>query len=155
MCYLSTLFDVLPDAKVIWTHRDPVKSIPSYASLLSLSQRSLFGEYDPKQIGKAVIDIYRVGIDRDLTYRKTSSVGNQILDIHCHQIAPNPLQIMELVCDFVGHSFVEAERDRVNKWLTAKRTEKNGSHQYEMSEFGLNKEQIHKEFEDYFQMVLQ
>ena len=146
MWHLSALFEVFPDAKLIWTHRDPVKSIPSYASLLSLSQRSLFGEYAPKQIGKSVTDIYRVGIDRALAYRKTSSVENQILDIHCRQIAQTPLQVMEVVCDFVGHSFVEAERERVNKWLTAKISEKNGSHQYEMSEFDLNKEQINKDY---------
>ena len=52
MMRLSALFEVYPDAKIIMTHRDPAKVVPSAASLIS-SVRSLYSDYeDPARSGR-------------------------------------------------------------------------------------------------------
>ncbi|MCB0756310.1 MAG: sulfotransferase, partial [Flavobacteriales bacterium] len=69
MWHLDALLDVFPDACIVWTHRDPSKSIPSYCSLASLNWRLLYGEFDPKEMGPYIEDRFKQGIERALAVR--------------------------------------------------------------------------------------
>ena len=49
---LDAILDTYPDACLIWTHRDPARTIASLSSLISSLQNALLGEYpDPSRAG--------------------------------------------------------------------------------------------------------
>ena len=78
MMRLSALFDVYPDAKVIMTHRDPAKVVPSAASLIS-SVRSLYSDYEePARSGMEQLDFGRMSFDRFMADRAQLNKEDQI-----------------------------------------------------------------------------
>ena len=54
--FLDALFEVFPDACVVWTHRDPLDSVASYSSLMSLNRRMIYGRFDPVEIVTHVVN---------------------------------------------------------------------------------------------------
>ena len=146
--HLPTLFAQFPSAKVIWTHRDPYQAIPSYSSLISLSQRILYREYDPVQIGEHVTQIFKIGIDRALHFRDKSE-NDHFLDLHCSEIAKEPLQCINKVCGFLGRELGQNEKKNIQSWLNQQRTDSINAHQYSPEEFGIKRETITDLFQDY------
>ncbi|MGL4565349.1 MAG: sulfotransferase family protein, partial [Halioglobus sp.] len=50
--WIPTLLTVYPDARLIWTHRDPLSALGSFCSIISLAQNSFIGRADPQFIGR-------------------------------------------------------------------------------------------------------
>jgi hypothetical protein len=49
--FLDVLARTLPDARIVWLHRDPARCAASHASLIALNQRVLHGRFDPRAVG--------------------------------------------------------------------------------------------------------
>jgi hypothetical protein len=56
MADIDALLAVFPDVEIVWTHRDPVASVASYCSLISLAQRMLYGRLDAVALGAHIRD---------------------------------------------------------------------------------------------------
>src|ERR1700678_2137116 len=44
--YIETLLKVYPDARLVWTHRDPFVAVGSFCSLISLAHQGFLGQVD-------------------------------------------------------------------------------------------------------------
>src|SRR5262249_9706276 len=62
--YLDSLLAVFPDALVIHTHRDPLKIVPSYASLMSMLRSIGSDAVDPHRIGDESLRLLARGSER-------------------------------------------------------------------------------------------
>ena len=50
--FLEYLFKIYPDARVVWTHRDPYTATGSLASLIQLSHNMFMGKVDYEWLGE-------------------------------------------------------------------------------------------------------
>ena len=133
--HLPSLVNNFPNATILWTHREKEQSIASYASLLSLTQRMLYGQYDAYSIGTSVRNIFEIGLRRAHQFKEENKNNDQILDLQCIDIAENPLPTIEKVCSFVNYKLTANERNSILMWLQRKRSDKLGAHQYNQEEF--------------------
>ena len=153
MMRLSALFDVYPDAKVIMTHRDPAKVVPSAASLIS-SVRSLYSDYEkPARSGKEQLDFWKMSFDRFMEDRAQLNKEDQILDLHFNDFVSDQLACVDKIYQYFGWYLNDASRTRMKNFLASNPKGKHGNHEYSLEDFDLSQDQVFKEFQDYYSFL--
>ena len=67
--HLDAIVDAYPDAKFVMTHRDPVKSVPSWASIVSTIFPPADRQRDLHRLGREVANHLRVGVEHAIAAR--------------------------------------------------------------------------------------
>ena len=146
MWYLEDLLEVFPDACVVWTHRDPAESIPSYCSLASLNWRLLYGEFNPKEMGPYIEDRFKIGIDRALKARE--KIGEErFFDVNFNTLQDDPKKAVNQIMSYFGLDPVSEEK--MERYLTTDRPDNKGKHKYTPDHYGVNPEAVQKRYADY------
>lgn len=136
--HLEAIVAAYPDARFVFTHRDPVRAVPSYASLVS----SIFpaaaspAGHDLERLGREVEGHLREGMVHAIEARGRLGEG-RFLDVHHADLNADPLGTVARIYDFLGLRLdAEVERD-INRWQAANRTGAKGDHRYTPEQFGL------------------
>ena len=144
LSFLPQLFSVYPNAVIIQTHRDPIKSMASAASLLGTlywmrsDQPFEVATFEDIVLGEATA----ARLDHVDHQRDNGEVpAQQFYDSNYHDLMSNPLQALEKLYDFLAMSFDTQDMKRVETYLQNKPKNKFGEHRYE----NLNPEQIKHE----------
>lgn len=147
--FLDSLLSVFPDACIVWTHRDPVASVASYCSLISLNQRMLYGRFDPLPIGKHIIDRFATGVERAMAARDASGKQGQFFDVSFDALVKDPIAVVHQIYEHFSLSAPDGMDERMNDWLNNGRSDKRGKHLYSAERYGLDISAIHEKFSSY------
>lgn len=148
MWYLDALLDAFPDACIVWTHRDPSHSLPSYCSLASLNWRLLYGEFDPKELGPYIEERFLIGIERALAVR--DRIGeDRFLDINFSSLRQDPIAAINNITSYFNLTPVDEQLMRDH--LSTERPDDPGKHSYSAGHYGLDTELIHEHYKDYIE----
>lgn len=149
---LDLLFAVFPDAKVIQTHRDPAKAVPSLCSLLMQMHPMMEeGRYDQRG---------RIMLAREVAkwanaVRKAEAVRqarpDQVLDIVHGDFHRDPMGEIERIYRFIGMEIPEEVRANMALRIEEKPELAHGAHRYDIKDFGLTEEEVRERFGDYIQ----
>ncbi len=146
---LDALLSAYPDARFIWTHRDPATSLPSVASLVGY-WRSLSPGYDPRKVGPEWVALEELCLLRGLDAReRAGNKPKQWLDIHYADMMRDPAGTVERICNHFDMPYSDETRKRVEAWLQANPQTKHGVHEYAAEDFGLKKAQLRERFSFY------
>ena len=146
---LTEIFEVYPDAKIIMTHRDPTKVVPSTASLIS-SVRSLYSDNEDQVItGKEQLETWSLYFDRFLESRRHLQKEDQIIDVKFEDFASDQIGTVKKIYDHFGWELTDETITRFQHFLDKNPRHKNGVHQYELEDFGLTSELVNSKFEAY------
>lgn len=146
--HLDALLDVFPDACIVWTHRDPGRSIPSYCSLASLNWRLLYGEFDPKELGPYIEERFMVGIQRALKVRE--KVGeDRFFDINFKTLLEDPIKGVNSITDHFNLTPISEEK--MQAYLDRDRPDNRGKHKYSDDHYGLDANEIREFYRDYIE----
>lgn len=144
--FVDSLVDVFPDAAIVWTHRDPVDSIASYCSLISLNWRLMYGSFDPHEIGRHIEDRFLSGIQRALAAR--DRLGEEgFYDVDFVQLCDDPCSVLNGISNHFGISPISPES--VDGYLGTKRKDAKGKHKYSVERYGLDAKRIHERYAEY------
>ena len=149
--FIDALLEVFPDARIVWTHRDPVASVASYCSLISLGQRMLYGRIDPGKLGAHIQDRFHTGVTRAMAARDRSGKEDQFYDVDFKDLVRDPAAVVRQVKDWAGMPHDKASEARVQRWLTTERGDKKGAHKYSAEVYGLDARAIHRQYADYIE----
>lgn len=144
--FLDALFDVFPDAAVVWTHRSPFDSIGSYSSMTSLSWRMLYGAVDAHEVGEHISDRFQTGVQRAMDVR--DRVGeDRFFDVDFRQLVTDPAGVLKSI----SHKFDLANSDDadIQAYLATSRADDRGRHSYDAGVFGLDAAHIDDRFSRY------
>ena len=145
---LETLVDTFPDAKIIHTHRDPRKVVPSFCSMMAHTGVLLSERRDWNEVGQRVYAQMSRSIEAGMAARERMS-GSAILDVHYADLMRDPLKEMRRIYDFVELEFDGPAEEAMKAWLAANPKDKNGAHPYSLREFGLDTKAVDQRFERY------
>ena len=134
---LAELLTRYPDARVIQTHRDPLRVVASMASLASVLKRAFSDAADARRIGRDWADRWAGALERFLEIRDASP-GRQFFDVAYDRLVAAPLETVEDVYRFLGLTLSDTARARMQAFLDKHPQNKHGRHQYSMSEYGLD-----------------
>lgn len=134
--FLPTLFDIFPDARVVVTHRDPVKAQGSVTNLLG----AIYWMRSDKPFDA-------VAFEELLTPEGTAGRLNQMIDwieggaipvgqiVHSHyaDLVQSPLDALEKLYVRLGIPFTAQARGAVEEYLAHKPKGKFGAHNYNVN----------------------
>ena len=145
---LDVLLDVFPDAKVIHTHRDPRKVVPSFASMMAHTSALLSDRRDWVEVGRRVADQMARSVDRAIAARTQVAPGT-VLDVHYSKLMADPEQEMKRIHEFLELDWTAESVASMQKWMQGNPQNKYGSHRYSLADFGLVEEEIEERFKAY------
>jgi hypothetical protein len=145
---LHTLLAVYPDARIVQTHRDPVRVLPSVCSLVT-GWRSLYeGSADAKAIGAWQLEMYASMMEHAMDVRAKADPA-QFFDFGFRELVVDPVAaIGRMYTHFGIEPSAEGER-RMRAWHAENRQHKHGGHAYTLEQFGLVEGEIRERFARY------
>jgi hypothetical protein len=152
--YLDTLLDEFPDAHIVHTHRDPVKVIPSGASLNATLWQTHCGVADRHEVGRQWLERMGWSCDRALESR-TRIRADQITDVCFVDAVSDPIGIASAILGDIGMGPSADSVDSMKAWLVQDRKRQSlPVHRYSPADFGLSEDQIRDRFAAYSQQFL-
>ncbi|CAN5392395.1 sulfotransferase [soil metagenome] len=147
--HLEDMVDAYPDVRFVFTHRDPGKSIPSYASFVA----SLFPAYVTQRlgreyIGRAIHQHLLIGMQRAVAARERLG-PKRFLDVHHEEFIAQPIAVIERIYNWLGLELTAEVRAEFERWYSENRTGAHGAHRYTPEEFGLSAAAIRDDYDFY------
>lgn len=146
--WLETILKVYPDARFVWTHRDPLAATGSFCSLLSLSHQAFMGRVDTAWLGKNCSWQAVQHADRIMDFRDRFG-EERVIDVQYGDLMRNPLGTMRTLYAALGDEFTPAAEAQMKAWLDDNPQEKFGRHEYKLAQFGLTPDQVRGMFGRY------
>jgi hypothetical protein len=135
---LAGLLERYPDARIIHTHRDPLRVMASMASHATVLRRAFSDSANPQRIAADWADRWGRALDKFLAVRDRAPAA-QFLDVNFEAIEREPLGAVERVYDFLGWPLTAEARAAMQRFLAANPKNKHGVHRYTLEQFGLNR----------------
>jgi len=145
--WIDTILETYPDARLVWTHRDPFTAMGSFCSIISLGNRSFTGTADPHYVGENCTWQAKQHIDRLMAARERH--GDRIIDVHYADLTRDPLPIMRTLYKALGDEFTPEAEEGMTAWLAENPQNKFGKHEYKLAQYGLSVESLQPVFERY------
>lgn len=149
--FLDSLMKAFPDASIIWTHRDPVQSIASYCSLVSLSRRTFYGNYDPKELGAHIASRFDEGISRAIKVDESKEYANRVHHVNFEDLVGDPAGVVRNICNRFDYNVSENLELLVDNYLNNQRSDKKGKHVYDADLYGLDSKELHHKMSAYIE----
>ena len=139
------LLDVFPDARLLMTHREPVKCIASALRLLELFYKPFTdAPIDPA----GYVEGQAAAIEQHLRNR-TSMPGMPVVDLHFDALVGDSEQAMASVYAGLGMPMSSDARRRIAGWDDHNPQHAKGVHKYALADYGLDAAYINARFGSY------
>ena len=147
MMDLPALLAVFPDARLIFTHRDPLAVVGSAASL-AWNQTVIYSDHaDPARIGEEWLRKTKLQIDR-MRAARDHVPRERMIDVHYEDMEGDWRAAMRRVYDFLDLDIAPA-LPAMERYQERTRTLKRRPHRYSLEEFGLTPGRVLDELDDY------
>jgi hypothetical protein len=148
---LPTLFSVYADARVVVTHRDPLKILPSVASILYSTAYVRSDAVDPQaMLGWFTGETCRGLLDGMTAFRASGAVDpRRFHDLRYADLVAKPLDTIGALYDAFGLRLSAAAEARMRAYLDAKPKGKHGAHRYDFAATGLSRDAERERFRSY------
>ncbi len=149
---LDRLLAAYPDARIVWTHRDPGVVLPSVASLTGYIREATTGTIDEPRFGREWTAHEELVLLRGLGVR--DQVGNddgRFYDLHYRELMADPVGAVAGICGHFGLPFDDASDAAVRRWVDENPRTKHGAHDYTPEQFGLDADGLRRRFAPYIE----
>ncbi|MDR2857553.1 MAG: sulfotransferase [Novosphingobium sp.] len=147
---LDLLFATYPDARVIQTHRDPARAVPSLCSLL-MNLHPIYEEGRREQRAHNML-AREAGkwarAVRDAEAARTRYPG-QVMDVVHGDFHRDPMAVLDRIYAFIGMEIDDDLRAKFARRIAEKPEMQHGVHRYDLADFGMTAEQVREQYGDY------
>lgn len=134
---LEPLLRRYPDARLIQTHRDPLRAIPSIASLVATLRGAFSRRVDPREIGRDCTERLSRALERFLRRRDSLPPG-RVMDVAYTELVASPTAAVERIYAHLGWPLAASARAAMQAYLAANPRHADGVHRYSLRAFGLD-----------------
>ncbi len=147
---LRTLFDVYPDARIVRTHRDPLKTLPSAISLMGTLKWMRCTQVDMSMAPMLLAGGYAYMYQQEIEWRAAGILPDErFVDVDFDALVRDPVGTVESVYQKLGWSFTEEARQQVANYAASKPKDSRGAHRYSLDEIGLDAAEERERFRFY------
>lgn len=146
--FIETLLKVYPDARLVWTHRDPFTAMGSFCSIISLSHMGFTGKVDKEWIAENCTYQAIEHANRIMDAREKLG-KDRIIDVHYADMTTAPIETMRKLYAALGDNFSAEAEAAMQKWLDENPQSKFGKHEYNLDQYGLSVSKLASGFERY------
>jgi len=154
LVFIDLLFATYPDAWVVHTHRDPLKTEPSSLSTLATVRWERSDEAELPEAGTGLGDMMIVLAQR----RAAGELPDRIVDSHFSDLMADPVAAVGKLYGQMKRPFVGAHADAIRSYLAAKPKGKFGKHRYSAEEWGFDPDALRdkmRPYTDYYGIALE
>ena len=146
---LDSLLEIYPDARIVFTHRNPLDAMASGISLAyhwtqystQQADASAIAEWSPKILAK--------GLKRALNVRQNFD-QKRFYDVYHKDISDNPVKAIQDIYKHFDMEFTKTYQKRIQVWMRDNPRSKFGNHVYSAKRFKLNPEIEKNRFHFYY-----
>jgi hypothetical protein len=147
MLDLPALLKIFPDARLIFTHRDPRQLVGSAASL-AWNQTIIYSDHAvPSAIGCEWLRKTELMVARMIDARRTMS-PDRAIDVHYDEMEHDWRAAMARVYRFLGLE-MDSAVPGMERYIERSRTLERKPHRYSLGEFGLREGEVLERLGDY------
>jgi len=145
---LDVLLEAYPDARLVWTHRDPAVVIPSVASFTGYMRASAApAAFDGPRFGREWALLEELVLRRGLDVRDgLADADDRIYDLHYAELMGDPVGSVASIYRHFGVPFGESSSRRVSAFVAAHPQGEHGAHRYRAEDFGLSAAGLRERF---------
>lgn len=142
MLDLDALLKVFPDAKLVFTHRDPLKTVASVISLMWLFSVQHTDAPCRERVRDVWLDFCEQAARRCMQARTHIPAAQQI-DVHYEEMNRDWRTVMRRIYNFGGIEFTPAAEQALGAWLAQSESEnRHGGHRYSLADFGITRQEV-------------
>ena len=155
LVFIDLLFETYPDAWVIHTHRDPLKTEPSSFSTLATVRWERSEDVqlpNPDDPGLSDMMLYLA------QRRAAGELPEQIVDSHFQDLMADPAAAVEKLYGQMDRPFLGAHADAIRNYIAAKPKGKFGKHKYTAEEWGFDPAKLRRKmlpYTEYYGVALE
>ena len=153
--HLEILLQVYPDARIVQTHRDPLKCMSSTTSLMGTLYSMRSDQAFNAQIFENIImgDATAQRLERVIQQRESGLVpAANIADSRYQDLMDDPMACIEQTYQYFGMALTDDARGRMLAYLNAKPKGKHGVHQYQVDEKRSKDRQLFRRYQELYKV---
>jgi hypothetical protein len=146
--HLDAMLAAYPDARVIWTHRDPGPVVTSLASLANAGQRLLTSRSDPRPTAEEWKRKCAFALHSAMAFDENSDDG-WCQHLHYDHLMADPVEAVRGLYRSFGEEVGPLHARRMSAFLDHRPQDAYGRHRYDPADFGWTYAGLAGEFRDY------
>jgi hypothetical protein len=147
---LDALRAVYPDARLVFTHRDPLEVLQSVARLTETLRRPFTRRIDRAEIGRQVSDRWTRGASLLMAAAEpTGGTAEPACHIAFRRLIEDPPRAVARLYDALGLEFSDDLAARLRRVVAAKENGGYGRNQHRLEPYGLDAASERRRFRDY------
>ncbi len=146
LVFIDLLFATYPDAWVVHTHRDPLKTEPSSLSTLATVRWERSDEVELPEAGGTGLGDMMIHLAKR---RAAGELPDRIVDLHFTELVANPVAAVEKLYGQMDRPFLGEHADAIRRYIEAKPKGKFGKHKYSPEEWGFDPVKLREKMRPY------
>jgi hypothetical protein len=146
--HIEALLTEFPDARIVWAHRDPIKSTASFLRLNYLSRAVLGAEIDVDEIVPNVLRQLGEHVSRPLQARRRIG-DHRFFDLHYAELIRDPIGVMRSLYDWAGDELTPSTEQAMLDWLKRHPQDRFGVQPYSLDGAGVTTADLEPVFAEY------
>ena len=147
--FVDTIVELFPDARFLFTHRDPAQTLSSLCSLYAYT-RALFSDaVDPRGLGPELIGSYLPASLERAIERVDRLPPGRVAHVRAPELFADPVSAMANAYRELGIEFSDDTRRGMQSLLDTEATKPKDIHIHSPEGFGLRRDEIRERFSDY------
>ena len=136
---LRALFDVYPEARVVQTHRDPSRTIPSLLSLMATLKWMRCELVDPLAVAERTAAGYAHVFRDEIGARASGALPEErFVDVRYADLVADPAGTVARLYEALAWPLPDGLLDSVSGYVAGKPRGARGQHRYSLEEMGLD-----------------
>ena len=145
---LDPLLAVYPDARIVFTHRNPLECMPSMASLTAMIRMVCLPTQDLKLIGPGMVKHLQQMLDVGYRTRDAwPATATPFLDITYKKLVSKPVDTVHQILNHFNIPIPEGMDEKLKSYLAKRTQHRHGIHQYSLDEYGLDETELMQNFQ--------
>lgn len=145
--FIPWIFRTFPDAKVIWTHRDPYAAFASSFSMRGKSRKIFNKDIDLDYMRNKWPLQLSLHVRRPLELAKERP--DDIYNLYYEDLTADPIAQMKKIYRWLGDEWTPAAEEGMQQWLQENPQGRFGKHTYSLQGWGFSRAELEPYFSDY------
>ncbi|KAH3742567.1 sulfotransferase [Pelomyxa schiedti] len=148
--WLDAMLQEIPDVRVLFIHRDPSETIPSWAALQETMMSHLYrdGKWNRRDIAKWGMRVWRTCAYRGMEWQQRTDPKHWY-NIFYKDFVTDPIACLEKAYEHFGVPLTEEAKAGMKQWLAENPQGKHGRRQYTPEMYGMTTASIQEAFREY------
>ena len=143
--FIDALLAEYPDARIIWTHRDPIRCVASFLDLAGFSQRLSLGE--PNRNWN--VETFPPRLAEYIRRADRALAGRDVLHVHYRDLVGDPVNTGIAALQWAGLPVDGSAIESMRSWVNADPLRRPRTRPYALADWGLEPTDLDPVFADY------